>query len=136
MNKTNEKLNIESKKLPTTSYKLVSYKELIVWQRAMELVVAVYKLTELFPKTEIYGLISQMRRCVVSIPSNIAEGRRRSTKKDYRQFLIIAYSSGAELETQIEIAKRLHFGKDLDYSKVDSLLDEVMRMLNKMTNEK
>lgn len=114
--------------------KIYSYKDLIVWQRAMELVVAVYELTELFPKTEIYGLISQMRRCVISIPSNIAEGRRRGTRKDYRQFLIIAYSSGAELETQIEIAKRLSFGRDLNYSKVDSLLDEIMRMLNKMIN--
>lgn len=114
--------------------KVHSYKDLIVWQRAMELVVATYELTEKFPKTEQYGLISQMRRCAVSIPSNIAEGRRRGTKKGYRQFLLIAYGSGAELETQIEISKRLPFGKNLDYSKLDSLLDEIMRMLNKMTS--
>lgn len=114
--------------------KIHSYNELIVWQKAMELVVAIYKLTDLFPKTEMYGLISQMRRCAVSIPSNIAEGRRRGTRKDYRQFLLIAYGSGAELETQIEIAKRLLFGNRQDYIKADSLLDEVMRMLNKMTN--
>jgi four helix bundle protein len=75
-----------------------------------------------------------MRRSAISIPSNIAEGRRRGTKKDYRQFLIIAYGSGAELETQIEIAKRLPFGKNIDYDKVDSLLLEVMKMLNKMTS--
>lgn len=100
----------------------------------MDLVVALYDLTERFPKSEIYGLVSQMRRCSVSIPSNIAEGRRRGTQKDFRQFLIIAYSSGAELETQIEIVKRLLFGKDLEYNKVDSLLSEVMRMLNKMVN--
>jgi len=98
----------------------------------MELVVAVYELTEKFPKSEIYGIISQMRRAAVSIPSNIAEGRRRGSKKDFRQFLIIAYGSGAELETQIEIAKRLSFCEKLDYNKVDSLLVEVMKMLNKM----
>ena len=101
----------------------------------MDLVVAMYALSDEFPKTEMYGLTSQMRRAAVSIPSNIAEGRRRGSKKDYRQFLIIAYASGAELETQIEIVKRLPFGKNLDYTKVDNLLNEVMRMLNKMTNE-
>ncbi len=112
-----------------------TYKDLIVWQKSVELVIAVYKLTDQFPKSEIYGLTSQMRRCAVSIPSNIAEGRRRGTKKDYCQFLIVAYGSGAELETQVEIAKRLPFGKRLDYTNVDSLLDEVMRMLNKMISE-
>ena len=109
-----------------------SYKDLVVWQRSMELVVAVYGLTDRYPKSELYGLISQTRRSVVSIPSNIAEGRRRGSKKDFRQFLIIAYGSGAELETQIEIAKRLPFGKNLDYRKVDSLLTEIMKMLNKI----
>lgn len=112
-----------------------TYKDLIVWQKSVDLVVAIYALTEEFPKTEIYGLTSQMRRSVISIPSNIAEGRRRGSKKDFHRFLIIAYGSGAELETQIEIAKRLPFGKNLEYKKIDNLLDEVMRMLNKMTNE-
>jgi len=109
-----------------------TYKDLIVWQRAMDLVGAVYELTEKFPKSETYGLISQMRRCAVSIPSNIAEGRRRGSKKDYRQFLIVAYGSGAELETQMEIVKRLPFAKNLDYAKVDRFLLETMKMLNKM----
>lgn len=130
MNILNEKSDIDSKKLPAK--KLISYKDLIVWQRSMELVVAMYDLTNRFPKEEVYGLTSQMRRSSVSIPSNIAEGRRRGSKKDFHHFLIIAYSSGAELETQIEIAKRLQFGKNLDYSKVDSLLLETMKMLNKM----
>lgn len=111
---------------------LHSYKELIVWQRSIELVVAVYELTEYFPKEEIYGLTSQMRRCAISIPSNIAEGRFRGTKNDFLHFLRIAYASGAELGTQIEISKLLPKIKTLDYSKVNSLLDEVMRMLNKM----
>ncbi|NOQ68405.1 four helix bundle protein [Patescibacteria group bacterium] len=109
-----------------------SYKDLIVWQKSMDLIVEIYKLTDNFPRSEIYGLTSQMRRCSVSIPSNIAEGRRRGSKKDYRHFLIIAYGSGAELETQIEIAKRLQFNKNSDFIKVDSLLNEIMRMLNKM----
>ena len=109
-----------------------TYKDLIVWQRSMELVVATYNLTENFPRTEQYGLSSQMRRSVISIPSNIAEGRRRGSRKDYHHFLIIAYGSGAELETQMEIAKRLQFSKSLDYSKIDQLLEEVMKMLNKI----
>ena len=109
-----------------------TYKDLIVWQRSMELVVATYNLTENFPRTEQYGLSSQMRRSVISIPSNIAEGIRRGSRKDYHHFLIIAYGSGAELETQMEIAKRLPFSKSLDYSKIDQLLEEVMKMLNKI----
>lgn len=108
------------------------YKNLVVWQKSMDLVVAIYELTENFPKSEIYGLTSQMRRCVVSIPSNIAEGSKRRTQKDFRQFLIISYSSGSELETQIEIVKRLPFSKDLNFQKIDNLLNEIMRMLNKM----
>ena len=109
-----------------------SYRELIVWQKSMELVVVVYELTEKFPQREIYGLISQMRRSAISIPSNIAEGRFRSTRKDFAQFLRIAYGSGAELETQVEIAKRLKETKILNFEKVDSLLEETMKMLNTM----
>jgi len=107
-----------------------SYKELIVWQRAIELVVAVYELTEEFPKEEIYGLTSQMRRAAISIAANIAEGRFRGTRKDFLQFLRIAYGSGAELETHIEIAKILTKTKNLNYKKVELLLSETMKMLN------
>ena len=109
-----------------------SYKDLTVWQRAIELVIAVYELTNEFPKEELYGLTSQMRRSAVSIPSNIAEGRFRGTKNDYLQFLRISYSSGAELETQIEISKKLDKTKNLGYSKACTLLEEVMKMLNVM----
>lgn len=112
-----------------------SYKNLIVWQKSMDLVLFIYKLTGEFPKGEIYGLVSQMRRASVSIPSNIAEGSRRSSRKDFRNFLLNAYGSGAELETQIEIAERLQLGVNKDYSKTKDLLSEVMRMLNKMTRE-
>ena len=111
-----------------------SYKELIVWQKSMDLVVAIYTLTEKFPREEIYGLTSQMRRAAVSVPSNIAEGSRRGSRKDFRNFLLIAFGSGSELETQIEISKRLSFCGEKDYLTVERLLGEVMRMLNKMTH--
>lgn len=109
-----------------------SYRELTVWQRAMELAEAVYELTEQFPSAEQYGLTSQMRRAAVSIPSNIAEGRHRGTRRDYLQFLRIAFGSGSELETQVELSKRLRHTKHLRYEAVDLLLSEVMRMLNVM----
>lgn len=109
-----------------------SHKDLIVWQKSMELMKSVYEMTTNFPKEEMYGLTSQLRRASVSIPSNIAEGKRRETRKDYRQFLVVAYGSGAELETQTEIAKMLALGKNANYDTIDKLLEEVMRMLNKL----
>ncbi|MEO6077768.1 MAG: four helix bundle protein [Candidatus Andersenbacteria bacterium] len=109
-----------------------SYRDLIVWQKSIQLVVELYKITKNFPREEIYGLTSQMRRSAVSIPSNIAEGRNRGTKKDYTQFLRIAYGSGAELETQITICKQIEDTKSLNYAKLESLLSEVMKMLNVM----
>lgn len=114
--------------------KINLYKDLIVWQRSMELVVEVYKITNNFPKEELYGLVSQMRRCAVSIPSNIAEGRRRGSKKDFLRFLLISYGSGAELETKIEISKKLGFYEGKEYIKSEDLLSEVMKMLNKIIN--
>ncbi len=110
-----------------------SYRELIVWQKAVELVTEVYRLTEKFPKEEVYGISAQMRRAALSIPSNIAEGRRRGTRKDFKNFLNIAFGSGAELETQVEIAKRLSLANPSDFRKTEGLLDEIMRMLNRMT---
>lgn len=110
--------------------KIESYRDLLVWQRSMELVIALYKLTTSYPKEELYGLTSQSRRCAVSIPSNIAEGTRRGSRKDYRQFLLIAYGSGSELETQLEIARRLDYGTIGDIKNVLSILEEVMKMLN------
>lgn len=107
-----------------------SFKELIVWQRSIELIKEVYKITEKFPKSELYCLISQMRRAAISIASNIAEGKKRKTKKDFIQFLRIANGSAAELETQIIIAKDLY--KNIDYSKSESLLEEVEKMLATM----
>ena len=98
----------------------------------MDLVLLIYSLTKKFPKEEIYGLTSQMKRAAVSVPFNIAEGSRRSSKKDFRNFLLNAYGSGAELETQIEIAERLQYCEAEDFKGIDILLSEVMRMLNKL----
>ena len=96
-----------------------TYKDLIVWQKSMDLVVAVYKLTAEYPSDEKYGLVSQSRRCSISIPSNIAEGKRRGTEKQFVHFLLISFASGSELETQIEIAKRLNYATSKDYVGVD-----------------
>lgn len=112
---------------------LSSYRDLIVWQKAMDLIVAVYKISNDFPQREMYGLTSQIRRAAISIPSNIAEDRRRGTRRDYHHFLRIAFGSGAELETQLEIARRLKYARQTDFSIAESLLSEVMKMLNVMT---
>ncbi len=109
-----------------------SHKELIVWQKSIKLVTEIYALTNFYPRDELYNLTIQTKRAAVSIPSNIAEGRRRGSRKDFAKFLNIAFASGAELETQLEIAKEIKIGRNLDFSKVDKLLDEIMRMLNKM----
>lgn len=112
--------------------KNISYRKLIVWDKSMSLVELVYRFTDNFPEYEKYGLSSQMRRCAVSIPSNIAEGSRRGTVKDYNKFLYNAFGSGAELETQLEIAKRLDYLNQENFNEAFSLLTEVMKMLNKM----
>lgn len=109
-----------------------SYKDLMVWQKSMDLVEEIYLLTAGFPKEEIYGLTSQMRRSAISIPSNIAEGQRRRNIKEFLQFLRIAYGSASELETQILICKRLINLKLLNYDNADNLLTEIHKMLNVM----
>ena len=96
----------------------------------MDIAESIYAITERFPRQELYGLSSQMRRAAISMPSNIAEGYRRNSRKDYRRFLIIAFGSGAELETQIELVKRLHWGRGLKFDTIESSLGSVMRMLN------
>jgi carbamoyl-phosphate synthase large subunit len=108
------------------------YKDLIVWQKSMKLTNSIYDLTESFPRDQQYRLVDQMQRSAVSIPSNIAEGSKRGGKAEFRHFLRIAYASGAELETQIEIAILRTYGEPALLSSTKSLLDEVMRMLHKM----
>ena len=86
-----------------------SYQDLIVWQRSVDLGIEIYKVTEYFPADERFGLISQMRRAAVSIPSNIAEGKYRRSSKEFAKFLHIAFGSGAELETQLLFSLRLGY---------------------------
>lgn len=104
-----------------------SFKDLIVWQKSMDLVSGVYLLTRTFPREELYGLTSQMRRSAISIPSNIAEGKKRRTRKDFLQFLRIADGSAAELETQLLLAERLSYGRN---SNLCALLCEIQKMLS------
>jgi len=113
--------------------KVKDYKELIVWQKSIELVFEVYKITKQFPPEEKYGLNSQMQRASVGIPSSIAEGACRNHTAEFKQFCGISYASSAELETQIIIAKKLYPG--IDYSKAENLNKEVQKMLNSLMNK-
>jgi four helix bundle protein len=110
--------------------KIFSYKDLIVWQKSVELALEIYKLTSLFPNVEVYGLTSQMRRASVSVASNIAEGSIRGSKKDFCHFLRISLGSIAELQTQLEIAKSLSFVNDLDYNGMNNLTIEISKMIH------
>ncbi len=106
-----------------------SYKDLIVWQKSIELSVMLYRVTDNFPKSELYSLTNQIRRATVAIASNIAEGQRRGHILEYIQFLRIAYGSGAELETQLLISQKIGYLSQKDFDLTSSLLDEIMRML-------
>jgi len=96
-----------------------NYRDLIAWQKGMDLVEEIYGITKTFPKDEIYGLTPQIRRAVISIPSNIAEGEGRTSKKEFLNFLSIAYGSLREVETQILISERLQY---IDRTKAEELL--------------
>jgi four helix bundle protein len=100
-----------------------------VWQRAIELSVGIYKLTAEFPKEELYGLTSQLRRAAVSIASNIAEGYGRGSKGEFRQFIGVARGSVLELQTQLVIATELNFGEAVHRQAVDALAEETGKML-------
>jgi four helix bundle protein len=114
--------------------KVRSYRELIAWQKAMDLVVRVYEGTKTFPREEIYGLTSQLRRAAVSIPSNIAEGQGRRSSKGFIQFLGIAYGSLQETETQIILATRLGYLRDEQESQLLAQCAEVGKLINGLTN--
>lgn len=111
-----------------------SYKELIVWQKSMQLVKEIFVLTKSFPKEELYGLVSQMKRAAIGIPSNIAEGYGRKSTKSYIQFLLIAYGSALELDTQLILAKELKMAPEESFKNAELLLEEVCKMLNSMIN--
>lgn len=114
--------------------RIESYKNLIVWQKAIIVAEKVYRVTKEMPKDETFGLISQMRRASVSIASNIAEGRSRSTRKDFSQFLRISLGSCAELETQIIIAKKTMI-LTANTEEIEILLTEISKILQTMVNK-
>jgi len=107
-----------------------SYKDMIVYKKAYQLCLEVYAKTKKFPKDEKYGIVSQIRRCSVSIPSNIAEGYRRSGRKEYTQFLKIAFGSCAELETQLSISRDLGYIVEIEFNCLYGLQEEVSKLLN------
>ncbi|MBR0413873.1 MAG: four helix bundle protein [Clostridia bacterium] len=107
-----------------------SYKDLIVWQKSMDLTQNVYDYTELLPKEELFGLSSQMRRCALSIPSNIAEGYGRCSDKEFIRFLYIASGSLAELETQMLLAVRLKYYNEEQLQALFDLCKEIGKLLN------
>ncbi len=108
---------------------MASYREMEVWRRGIELSVAIYKLTSGFPKEELYGLTSQMRRCSVSVASNIAEGYGRSSRGEFKHFLGISRGSTLELQTQLVIASKLGFGDTEHLVTAEGLADEVGKMI-------
>ena len=112
-----------------------SYRDLLVWQRAVQLSVAMYKYTADLPKDELYGLSSQLRRASVSVASNIAEGWGRASTGEYRQFLGMARGSNFELQTQLVIANELGFGDPEKRRSAESLSHEVGRMLVSLMNK-
>ena len=114
--------------------KITSYKDLIVWQKSKQLVIEIYRLTAQFPPHEKFGITSQFNRAAFSIPLNIAEGYRRRGVKERKQFFAIAFGSGAELETLVDICKDLPEFQRFDFHIVESFLDEIMRMLNVFIN--
>jgi four helix bundle protein len=112
-----------------------NYRELMVWQKSMTLVTGIYKLTDKFPKEEIYGLTAQIRRCAISIPSNIAEGYGRKSTQDYLRFLNIANGSLYELQTQLEIAFNLSYLAKNDFEFVFESSREIERMLSSLISK-
>ena len=107
-----------------------SFRDLVVWQRSIQLTVAIYRLTKGFPREEVYGLTSQIRRSAVSIPSNIAEGQGRLSTGEFRQSLGFARGSNSELQTQLEIARSLGYGDTKTIEEAEGLSSEVGKMIN------
>lgn len=107
-----------------------TFRQLRVWQKSMILVEEIYRTTGSFPRHEQFGLTSQLRRASVSIPSNIAEGKRRKKRLVYLNHLDVALGSQAEVEVQLEIAKRVGILGEKDYDRIQPMIEEVGRMLN------
>jgi four helix bundle protein len=112
-----------------------SYQGLLVWQKAMDLSVLIYKLTKKLPKEELFSLSDQMRRAAISIPSNIAEGQERNTDKEFAHFLTISRGSKAELETQLLICEKVGYLKEADIVEAINLLIEIGKMLSSLIHK-
>jgi four helix bundle protein len=110
-----------------------SFRDLIVWQEAMDLAIEIYQLVKLLPKEETYSLSDQMRRAAVSIPSNIAEGQGRITSKEFIRFLSMARGSLCELSTQLELCERLGYLNTSRTSLSQSLIVEITKMINSLS---
>ncbi|MEA2038500.1 MAG: four helix bundle protein [Thermodesulfobacteriota bacterium] len=109
-----------------------TYRDLVVWQKSMVLVTEVYEISKEFPKDELYGLTSQIRRCAISLPSNIAEGYGRNSTNDYIHFLRIASGSLYELQTQMEISLNLQYIDRREFESLYELSREIERMLSSL----
>jgi len=107
-----------------------AHQDLTVWQRAMEMTVAVYVLTRVFPREEVFGLTSQLRRASVSVASNIAEGRGRLSPGEFKQFLGMAQGSNYEVQTQLDLSRRLALGERSSVARAEALSVEVGKMLS------
>ena len=114
---------------------VITYKDLILWQKAMELVELTYLLVKKLPKEETYALSDQMRRAAISIPSNIAEGNGRKSKTEYIRFLDISRGSLYELETQLQIGVMLHFFNESDTNEIFDLITEIKKMINSLITQ-
>jgi four helix bundle protein len=110
------------------------FRNIKAWKNADDLATLVYSATKTFPKEELYGLVSQIRRATISIPSNIAEGAARKTIKEYLQFLYIAQGSISELEYLLHLSKRIGYLKDSEYDKLDGLRNQTAKMLYGLIN--
>lgn len=110
---------------------MINFREIEFWKRSRQLAINIYIVTQKFPQSEIYGLTSQIRRSAVSIPSNIAEGASRSSKKDFSRFLEISIGSAHELETQIDIAHAVSFLDQIEFDKLHKEIVEIVKMLSK-----
>ena len=116
-------------------FKINTFRDLLVWQKSMRLVTNIYQNTSSFPQSENYGLTSQIRRCAISIPSNIAEGYGRNSTGDYKRFLRISVGSLFELQTQIEIAFNLNYISNDTFQEILSNTNELDRMLSSLINK-
>ena len=111
------------------SQKIRNFKDLKIWQESVELVEEIYKITKEFPKEELYGIVNQIRRSAVSLPSNIAEGFMRYHNKEFKQFLFIALASSAEVETQLIISNKLKYITEQKLDELSERIDKLNRMI-------